>query len=263
MNSIDFGSRDHLEATGRDNADVIDEGDFWYSRVLGQYWVAISKDDHGLSPHIRDGFWEAWIMYWISKNVDSGWKVADLGANVGFYTFQLAALGTMVTAYEPNPVVFDMLEKGARKNVEENPALAINLVNKAVSTKTGKLDFVVPTNHPMNGSLYSSVHSPNGETTISVKSVNKLPAYDFIKIDIEGGEIDVFDLLDPDKHPLVLVEFRWDRYDDPLEFANKIFDKYGRVSFVNNSGSEEPIAQPSDLQQREHADWMLVLRKSE
>lgn len=252
-------NRDQLEALGRSNSESLDQGEFWFSRVLGRYWVAIGKEDNGLTPHILDGFWEPWIMLWVNNNVCSGWHVADLGANVGFYTFQLAELGCSVDAFEPNPSIYDLLQKAQAKNVEEHD-YNINTYNLAVSNKEDTLDFLVPRHHPMNGSLHSSVYSPDGEDVIQVRTTDTLHAYDFIKIDIEGGEIDVFDILDPRIHPLVLIEFRWDRYDDPLKFGESIFNKYSMVSFVKHDGSEEVINRASMLEAREHEDWMLVLR---
>lgn len=257
MNNI---TRDQLEDKGRSNARVEDQDDYWFSRVLGEYWVAIGKLDDGLSPHINDGFWEPWIMAWVNNNVPRGSIVADLGANVGFYTFQLArTLDCEVDAWEPNPAIFALLKRGLDKNMSEM-GLDVNLYQSAVSNVEDELEFIVPRNHPMNGSLHTSVYSPNGEDKIKVKTVNYLDDYDFIKIDIEGGEIDVFEILDPERHPLVLIEFRWDRYDNPLAFAEDIFRKYPNVTFVKNDGREERIDRPGQLEAREHADWMLVLR---
>lgn len=252
-------SRDALENIGRTSSLVEDEGDFWFSRVLGEYWVAINKSDNGLNPHIRDGYWEPWIMTWVNNNVEPNWSVADLGANVGFYTFQLASIGCAVTAYEPNPAVFKLLKKSLAKNRLDSD-INVVLHQKAVSNVVDELEFIVPRHHPMNGSLHSSVYSPDGEDKIKVKTVDNLKAFDFIKIDIEGGEIDVFDILSAKKHPLVLIEFRWDRYADPMKFANDIFDKYTNVSYVLHNGSEAKITSPEMLKQREHEDWMLVLR---
>lgn len=255
-----FENRGQVEYVGRTNAAVEDKGEYWFSRVLGKYWVAINKDDNGLSPHIRDGFWEPWIMLWVSQNVEEGFKCADLGANVGFYTYQLAASGASVDAFEPNPAVFKLLTEAHDKNMEEHDNWSVKLINKAVSSTAGEFSFIVPRNHPMNGSLHKSVYSPNGEDEITVKAVGKLGRYDFIKIDIEGGEIDVFDLLDPEKHPLVLMEFRWDRYETPIDFAEAIFEKYSNVTFVKFDGKEERLDRASQLEAREHEDWMLVLR---
>lgn len=252
-------TRDELETQGRANANVLDEDDYWFSRVLGQYWVAIGKLDNGLSPHINDGFWEPWIMTWVNNNVAPNSVVADLGANVGYYTFQLASLGCEVDAFEPNPVIMALLKRSYEKNLSE-AEVNVSLYPYAVSDVEDELEFIVPRNHPMNGSLHSSVYSPNGEDVIKVKTVNYLDNYDFIKIDIEGGEIDVFKILDPERHPLVLIEFRWDRYDNPIEFADAIFEKYPNVTFVKNDGSEERIDRPAQLEAREHSDWMLVLR---
>lgn len=253
-----FKDRDALEEHGRLGAKVQDLDDHYLIRVLECYWLAISKSDDGLTPHIYDGFWEPWIMLWISNNVHAGMKCADLGANVGYFTYQMAELGADVDAFEPNPATYELLNSVRAVNQPYLDGIT-RLYNKAVST-LDNLEFKVPRNNPMNASFYRTVHSPNGEDVVQVETVNKIGVYDFIKIDIEGGEEDVFSLLNPNRHPLVLMEFRWDRYEDPDKFAQAIFDKYKVVGYVTNNGSEKDFRGLSDLKYREHEDWMLVLR---
>ncbi len=256
-----YGSRDELEAIGRVGAKALDMEDYYLCRVLSSFWVAIGKDDNGLIPHIKDGFWEPWIMLWISKNVRPGGMVADVGANVGFYTFQLAQHGCYVDAYEPNPEVYAKLMIGERENYHLTNN--IELWNKAVSKDGEPLEFCVPYNNPMNGGNVALMHEPwDGYDRYTVESTNRIKHrdYDFIKIDVEGGETEVFELLDPELHPLVLMEFRWDRYMHPEEFGQSIFDKYPNVSQVDWQGEESAMHSVDDLAKRQNADWMLVLR---
>jgi FkbM family methyltransferase len=258
--SMIFRSRDELEAIGRAGALAVDRGSYYLCRVLGSYWVAISKDDGGLRPHITDGFWEPWIMYWVSTHVPPACRCADLGANVGFYTFQLALNGCTVDAFEPNPVVFDNLSLAFQENPHLQPN--IRLWQLAVSREAKPVDFRVPRGHPMNGGIAQLMHEPPGDyDAYAVNSSDRLGQehYDFIKIDIEGGERDVFELLNPQLHPLVLMEFRWDRYQDPENFAAGIFAKYRHVAEVNFDGGEATLGHPDQLAERKNEDWMLVL----
>lgn len=255
-----YRNRAELEAFGRSHAHVVDRGEFYLCRVLGSFWVAVSKSDEGLVPHVRDGFWEPWVMYWVIKNVPPSSRCADLGANVGYYTFLLADRGCHVDAFEPNPAVFKNLSVALEVNTQLQPN--VSLWQLAVSTSGTRLGFRVPRGHPMNGGISQFMHEPPGEyDSLAVDASDRLgrESYDFIKIDIEGGERDVFQLLDPQLHRLVLMEFRWDRYCDPAEFAAEIFQTYQLVSYVGFDGATTPLRHPDDLRQRQNEDWMLVL----
>lgn len=255
MSDIRFENRAELEKYSRANNVIIDHnGKPAYTKMLGEYWIAVNPDDKGLNPHFADGFWESWIQLWVNHNVFMGSRALDLGANVGVYAFQLAAMGCTVDAYEPNPPSFSLLQKGADMNVYPH----VNLYNQAVGLEAGEIDFHVPVDNPMNASFYP-IGKGYEENIISVDVINELDDYDFIKMDIEGAEIEAFQLLDPKRHPLVLMEFEAARYDNPEEFINQIFATYSWVGYVNTEGQETLFTDHAEL--LNHIDWsMLVLR---
>jgi FkbM family methyltransferase len=252
-------TRSALESHGRSmaSAKISDYADDVYTcRMLGRFSVLISATDEGLFPCREDGFWEAWISLWMLRNVNYQDKCADIGANIGYYTYLMAEIGATVDAYEPNPDVFELLAQALLEN--GNPP-GIKLYNEAVGSENGEVTFTVPPNNPMNGSLDGK--AVGDDILVQVSNRVGLESYDFIKIDIEGGELDFFKILDHDKHPLVLMEFRWDRYDDPITFSQDIFKKYNYVYYVDNEGNEVKLDKAHDLSRREHEDWMLVLRR--
>src|SRR5580704_6922794 len=109
-----FSSREEVERIGRAGVasyESCTEGQpIIVSRQLSSFWIASRPDDPGLSEHFKnDGFWEAWITLWISRNVAPGSVCVDAGANYGYFTFQLVQNGCMVLAYEANPELIPYL----------------------------------------------------------------------------------------------------------------------------------------------------------
>ncbi len=117
--------------------------------------------------------------------------VYDVGAQVGWYTVLSSSLvepGGTVIAFEPLPAVVRYL----RRNVEVNNCTNVQIVEAAVSDNDGSARFFVAE----RGSL-GSLSSGYGPTATTVKTVTidslvqdkTIPPPDFIKMDIERGEL--------------------------------------------------------------------------
>ncbi len=123
--------------------------------------------------------------------VDAKRNAIDVGANKGLYSELLAPLCKHVTAYEANPALVARLRPALPENVE--------LRQKAVSSGAGQLTFYVPLDakgkqQPNIGSLEES-SGPGGRdeipTEVCALDAEKLTDIGFIKIDVEGHELDV------------------------------------------------------------------------
>ena len=129
-------------------------------------------------------------------------RIADVGANpinTPTYANLLDLGGCEVWGFEPEETAFAALQ--------ENPKAGAHYVNKAVG-RTGKGTFH---HHPQTGlgSLFpirkESVvflgrpgwYRENGETSdidlVSLDNIKELPQIDLLKIDIQGGELDVME----------------------------------------------------------------------
>jgi FkbM family methyltransferase len=128
---------------------------------------------------------------WIKKNVRQGQTVLDIGANIGFYTQILAQqVGEKgkVYAFEPEKLNFVRLQKA----VSELPQVQIE--QKAVADSNGKLPIYV--SHRLN--VDNRTYKP--EEYKSVYEIDKVSIdlflpnqkIDFIKIDIQGFELQAF-----------------------------------------------------------------------
>ena len=127
----------------------------------------------------------------IVKNlVKKGVVVIDAGANIGFYTLQLATLvgpKGHVYAFEPDPDNFLLLIK----NLEANHVTNVTPIPKALSNITGTIRLYLCEEHHGNHTIYDE---GSGRKWITIPSITLAdfcgkrikPA--LIKMDIEGSE---------------------------------------------------------------------------
>jgi FkbM family methyltransferase len=125
--------------------------------------------------------------------VRPGMVVADIGANVGYFSAFLskkAGNNGSVHAFEPIPTTFEVLKDTLNLNGLSNVAP----VNKAVSDSDGTVTMFLSHTHYMASIDSQWAGSDGGETKVAsttldsyFKQTGKFP--DFIKMDIEGGGV--------------------------------------------------------------------------
>lgn len=90
------------------------------ARILGRYKIYVDTRDIGISSHLMmDGYWEMWVTEEMMRNLRRGAVVADIGANLGYFTLLMADLTGSdghVMSFEPNPDLASLV----RKSVEIN-----------------------------------------------------------------------------------------------------------------------------------------------
>jgi FkbM family methyltransferase len=137
------------------------------------------------------------------KQLDANDICIDCGANVGDITYQFAARGASVYAFEPDPLAFEHLQKRFLGSAN------VHLVNAAISTKAGRMllyrsseSVVDPTKISRSSSLLLE------KTNVSTANSVLVDVIDFIafcttlkapikilKMDIEGSEIELLESL--------------------------------------------------------------------
>ncbi len=133
----------------------------------------------------------------VKKLVHPGFRVLDIGANFGVFTrlfSQLVGPQGLVIAFEPVPQTFRTLAAGIERYHRGN----VQARNEAVSDHEGVVLMAVPQYEENAGdnlyqaSVVDSSQSPNGFTvkSVTVDSL-ELSRVDFIKIDVEGHELEV------------------------------------------------------------------------
>jgi FkbM family methyltransferase len=137
------------------------------------------------------------------RQLPPGAVAIDCGANVGDVTAALARACSEVTAFEPNPVAFAVLERRFRK------ARNVRLIQAAVGASAGTRSLYLHERHeadPLGASIGSSLYSGklnvDAERWIEVEVVD-LDRFvetmgrpvDLLKLDVEGSEIEVLERL--------------------------------------------------------------------
>ncbi len=142
-------------------------------------------------------------------------NVLDIGANFGVFTklfSQLVGPNGSVIAFEPVPQTFRTLVAGIERYHRNN----VRAINKAVSDHVGTVLMAVPQYKESDGeNLYEAriINSPESPKAFSIGAVTidslQLPRVDFMKIDVEGHELEVLhgsrQTLDR-HHPPLMVE---------------------------------------------------------
>jgi len=138
-------------------------------------------------------------------------KFIDIGANIGIHSIIAHILGYEVSAYEPDPKIFNIL-----KNVVKNYK-KIKIVNKAVASNSAKRQFT-----RVNDNLTASGLSDSGKNyygnienfdvqTIGVGQLNL--SNSIVKVDAEGSEVEIIKSIDFNQihNALFLIEISNDK----------------------------------------------------
>jgi FkbM family methyltransferase len=160
------------------------------------------------------------ILSLIEKNCSPRCRFMDIGANIGWYSLNVAKEqpDADILAFEPIPKTFDYL----RKNVEMNGLMNIECRNLGFSDKNTKMDFFFN----KEGSGNASMRDLGGRElteriTCQVVSLDEYAVSagihaDFIKCDTEGAEFLVFKggiEFIKDQRPIIFTEMlrKWCR----------------------------------------------------
>jgi FkbM family methyltransferase len=153
-------------------------------KLKGKRWI-VGSSHHGCWI----GIYERGMQRVVCGTVRPGSVFFDIGAHVGFYTLLGSVLvggAGHVFAFEPLPRNLDYLERHLALNDVRNATV----IRAAVCDRPGKAAFLQGHNST-TGRL-----SAQGKITVDAVSLDGLlaegsvPAPDYIKIDVEGGEVD-------------------------------------------------------------------------
>jgi FkbM family methyltransferase len=239
------------------------------SILAGRKFFAIA-DDIGFSTHmIFDGYWEFWLSLCFARNIKPGDTVIDVGANLGYYTLMAADLvgpEGHVFAIEPNPSVHRFMCDTINVNGFASRVTPLNAALGA-GAGGGSVPFYVPTGEPKNGRFLQSREnagelSASGDI-IDVQTLESPPLgarrVDFIKIDVEGAELNVLESLSPVLQafrPKVVCEVNFARGYTYQDVARSLGGR-PELCHLDYDGDVKPLTKQMAERERIGDDWLV------
>lgn len=240
-------------------------------RVLGRYKMYVDGRDIGIAPHLMlDGYWEMWVTEVLVSLVRKGMIVADIGANLGYYSLLMADLvgaGGQVHAFEPNPHMTGLLHRSLSVNGFSD-RVRVHQVALGAENE-GQVALHVPHEDPKNAHILPMGDTlPDGVVAVPQARLDgrvDWSAIEFAKIDVEGAEQLVWagaqGLLDNGALKTVVLEFTAARYNDPAAFLKTLLAPGFSLSYVHYTKGIVGITPEEVLERDPHVDIMLVLRR--
>lgn len=237
----------HIEGSMLDKKDLI-------LKEIDGFKLYVDKKDSGISQTLmKPKYFKKWhrepeFMDIIESEVNEGDVAFDLGANIGYVTMYLAKyVGDkgMVYAVEPSPRNFQILNEsilvnGLEKRVEINQL--------AISSQSGTRELNISDESNLN----SFVKTKYTKSTITVKTSSiddffkkkKFP--NFIKMDIEGAEVDALagidKILENNSRMKILMEIHPMYYDGDAFSKQliRLFNKGFKTKYLVSAGNARP-----------------------
>lgn len=158
-------------------------------------FVHDNQEDHIPKHHWEKGeFYEYQALKFLQmylphpKIVKKG-IILDIGANVGNHTIFWAMQGHTVVPFEPNPRANVLLKENVTRNkLEDN--VKLELSNYGVSDQERQVEIIDNMKQNLGGAQIKQSNSGNIQT-IRLDKIDFKQCIDFVKIDVEGHELNV------------------------------------------------------------------------
>ena len=271
------------------------------TRILGRYKMYVDTRDIGISSHLMmEGYWETWVTEAMMRMLRRGAIVADVGANLGYFTLLMADLAGSegrVLSFEPNPE----LARRLRKSIDINGFAGFtDFYQMGLGGEAGWAEMDVEQHQPGGGrtvpvqelegwpssvkEMLSSETEQGSEATaegqrsedtppspdaIPIRRFDDIPharSVEFMKIDVEGFEPHVWAgmtgrLENYDLPLTIFMEFTISRFADARGFLDEILSWGFSLEIITFLEGVCPIT-PDELFATSHSvDHMLVFRR--
>lgn len=184
------------------------------SPITGNFNIHIDTTNYIDASIYYMGDYEPWLKKFFKVIIKKNSTVLDVGANIGFHSLyfaELAGNNGKVISVEPILQNFEALEKNIALNHFKN----IITVQKALASKQRLMQIGIDANNNNpgafslmgNGAKKIDIHCVKGDDLLDDLLIEKI---DFIKIDVEGFELEVIKgllkTIARDK-PVIIFEF--------------------------------------------------------
>jgi FkbM family methyltransferase len=267
-------------------------------RVLGRYKMYVDTRDVGIASHLMlEGYWEMWVTAAMMQCVRRGSVVADVGANLGYFTLLMADLTGAegrVLSFEPNA---NMASRVRRSIAVNGFASFTDFHQVALGAAEGEVEMEIDDQMPGGGrALAGAKPQPMKTERIAVMAADQYYAgarpdtppartptgpivpvkrfdeiahaldVEFIKIDVEGFEPYVWagmTALLERKQPLtIFMEFTIQRFPDAKGFLQEILSHGFSLEIVEMWNGIQPITTEQLFNGPHDVDHMLVFRRN-
>lgn len=241
-------------------------------RVLSNYLMYGDTKDVGIVPHLSlNGFWEPWVTLIMMRTVKPGWHCLDVGANHGYYSVVMASMvgpEGRVIALEPNFRLIELVRKTLEVNGFNDRAKALC---NAVSEKEGQIvKLVVPHGQTGHASIYGNARASDEIMEVETVTIDQLtadwPQVNFIKIDVEGAEENVWRGMQATirRNPeiVIVLEFGPSRYANPRAFLEEIVAEGFILRYIDYDTHAKELSIDRCLSERQNNYWDLFLSRT-
>ncbi|MFY9351944.1 MAG: FkbM family methyltransferase [Sphingobium sp.] len=241
------------------------------TRVLGRYKMYVDPSDYAISVHLMmDGYWELGLSEEIARTVKPGMVVADVGANLGYFTLLMADLvgsSGKVLSFEPNPQVAGLLRRSLHANGFEP---IVSHEPDPLGADDG-WPVTLYANPDQAGGAFVSIVPHQGYGLAVPLSTRRLDQHPdamrvaFVKIDAEGSEPAIWEgmagMLAGDALRTVAMEWAGCRYPDPAAFLNRLLAPGFSLARIHMTKGVVPATREALLAAPAEEEWMLLLRR--
>lgn len=214
------------------------------------------------------GVYEEEMLSFLKKHLSKGDVYVDVGANIGqhaLFASRIVGDTGVVYAFEPNYPVYDQF----KRSIVASEIINIKLFNMGLGTQ--KKDTVLYVN-PINkgGSSLIEYSANMEEVKIVIETgdsvLQDLPKVDFVKIDVEGFELEALEglikTLQKNK-PKILLEFTPIFYnkkntDDASKIINFLYELGYSIQDLESTHPEKIYSSKEDMN-----NWLHNLKKDQ
>lgn len=249
-------------------------------RILGRYKIYVDTRDIGIASHLMlEGYWEMWVTAAMMRCVRRGSVVADIGANLGYFTLLLADLTGekgRVLSFEPNPNLARLLRKSIAVNGFRGNT---DFYSMGLGARKGSSAMEVMIEQPGGGRMIGSdkgslrAARPKADRA-GMDSLVQIGRFDavkhakdveFIKMDVEGFEPQVWAgmtrILKRNRPLTIFMEFTVGRLADPAGFLKEIMSHGFSLELISLNRGIVPVSRETILNGPRDVDHMLVFRR--
>lgn len=220
----------------------IDKTDFILDSIT-YHDLKYATENHGY-------FFDCHELRQFLSNQDQNDGVAiDIGANLGVVTYLLSKKFNKVIAFEPSDLTFNSLYR----NIKLNNLSNVIMEKIACSNKTG-ISKLYKSNYHGHSSLVERKNLGQQESVKTIRldeylNINQITKIEFLKVDVEGHELSVFQGLGEFLNPKIIKNIVFEHIQSTSEYLNeskKLFELlinngYKLFDLTGNEMSEQKI----------------------